>query len=126
MTLATTSTELSAVMVLVIVLLAIAGLGLIQRRIWIPASVVMLALGLCLGLVGKSAGTGEETPGTGGFTKIAELGRRVSPDLIIFVLLPPLVYEAAHRLNPRRVWKNLGVISALALPVLLLTASAVA
>ena len=121
-----TSTELSAVIALVIVLLAIAGLGLVQRRIWVPGSVAMLALGLSLGLLARSAGAGEGTPATGELSRIAAMGRRVSPDLILFVLLPPLVYEASHRLNPRRLWKNLGIISALALPVLLLTAGTVA
>ncbi|MFQ5778374.1 MAG: cation:proton antiporter, partial [Terriglobia bacterium] len=131
-------TELQAV-ILVFSLLFLAALTSIAlKRVRLPFTVAVFLLGLLLGMLAVSYGPGleagaHEAAGHGesqGFladflASLQGLGG-LSPDLILFIFLPPLIYESAFALDARKLLKNLGPILTLAIPALLLSTVIVA
>ncbi len=99
---------LDAVRIVVALLAAAALTGLVVRRLRIPYSVSLVVLGLLAGSL-LPAGAVE-----------------VTPELVLLVLLPGLVFEAALRLEPVELRRSLGWMVLLAAPGVLISAAIVA
>jgi CPA1 family monovalent cation:H+ antiporter len=50
----------------------------------------------------------------------------IDPDMVFFIFLPPLLYEAAWQVSWKEFWKFRRVITSFAFPIVILTASVVA
>ena len=94
---------------LFIVLLALAtGVALVARRTAIPNSVALVVAGLALAVA---------VPG---------VDIDISPELILAVLLPGLVFEAAYKIDLGELRRSFGIVAILAAPGVLITAAIVA
>src|SRR3989449_5034273 len=89
-------------------LIAVAVLVTIARRLGIAYPIFLVIGGLLLGLVP-------------GIPRI-----EIEPDLIFLLVLPPLLYIAAYFTPVRNLRANLGIISSLAIGLVIATALAVA
>src|SRR5690348_12760392 len=89
-------------------LVAVAAVALLTKRIRLPYTVALVIAGLIIAFV----------PGT---PKVD-----LTPDLILSVFLPMLIFEAAYNLNFQHLRENVRTISALAIPRVLVTAGVVA
>ena len=90
---------------LVIVAVAVA---LIARRSAIPYSVGLVLAGLGIAIL------------------LPDVTFRVTPELILAVLLPGLVFEAAYKIDLRELRQTFGIVVVLAAPGVLITAGVVA
>jgi CPA1 family monovalent cation:H+ antiporter len=94
------------------VLLAVAVvLGLLARRIGLPHTVVLAVVGFVAGSIGRQFGV--EIP----------LHGETFEEVVIFIFLPPLVFQAALNLSSRDFFRNLAPIMALAVPALAVSAA---
>lgn len=94
---------------LFVVLLVVAtAVALVARRSAIPYSVALVLAGLAISVV---------VPGS---------GFRATPDLILAVLLPGLVFEAAYKIELGELRRTFGIVAVLAAPGVLITAALVA
>ena len=90
----------------VLVLLAIAALvGMVARRLRLPYTLALVVAGLLLGVVHLEVLVGLE----------------LSPDLLLLLLLPPLLFEAALHLRVDNLRRDLGPVLLLAGPGVLLS-----
>jgi CPA1 family monovalent cation:H+ antiporter len=89
-------------------LVVVAGVALVTKRIRVPYTVALVVAGLGLALI----------PGVPHI--------ELTPDLILAVFLPVLVFEAAYNIQIGHLRENLRSITALAIPGVLLTAGIVA
>ena len=89
-------------------LVAVAVVAIVTKRIRMPYTVALVVAGLTLALV----------PGTPSIM--------LTPELILAVFLPTLIFEAAYNLDFRHLRENLRPITILAIPGVLLTVSIVA
>ena len=90
-------------------LVAVAAIGgLLAVRRSVPFSVALLLAGIAIGAV--------LPPGT----------IPVSSDLILAVLIPGLVFEAAYKLDTTELWTTNQIVAVLAVPGVLITAAVVA
>ncbi len=126
MLLASASPELAAVTVVVLVLLVASLLAMLpRRRLRLPFTVAVMLAGFLLGALIRAASDGAAQPAHPGvladLAHLLDVGGSLSPALILFVLLPPLVFESAYALDARLLLKNLAPIALLAAPVLLLS-----
>ncbi|MCU0486602.1 MAG: Na+/H+ antiporter [Anaerolineales bacterium] len=88
---------------LIIELLLIVSLvAIIVRRLQVPYTVALVIVGLLL-------------------TAQSQLKIELTPELILALFVPPLVFEAAFHLNLNELRRNLGVILLLAVPGVILT-----
>ncbi len=95
--------EFLAVEELVIVLLLVATLvAVVARRVRLPYTVTLVVVGLFISIA-------------------SPLDLNVTPELILFLFIPPLVYEAAFHLNYRLLRENLLPVLILAVPGVLVT-----
>jgi Na+:H+ antiporter len=104
----TGGSTLEAIRILVALLAAAALAGVAIRWLRIPYSVALVAIGLIAGIL-LPAGAIE-----------------VTPELVLLVLLPGLVFEAALRLHPEHLRQTLGWMVLLAAPGVLVSAVVVA
>lgn len=96
----------------VVVLLLVSALTLTLSRRWrLPFTVLLVVVGVLLGLLAEH--------GPALLRPLAE--HEVSPDVILFVFLPTLIFESAFNLDARLVRRNLTPILTLAVPGLLLS-----
>jgi len=96
----------------IIVLLLIAATTLaISKRIHLPFSVLLVIVGICV------ASLIDYYPDT--FSTLQGIG--ISPDLILYVFLPTLIFESAYSLDARQLWHNLLPVIVLAVPGLLIS-----
>jgi CPA1 family monovalent cation:H+ antiporter len=86
-------------------------LGLLARRIGLPHTVVLAVLGFVAGAVGRALGL--EIP----------LHGETFEEVVIFIFLPPLVFQAALNLSSRDFFRNLLPILVLAVPALVVSAA---
>jgi CPA1 family monovalent cation:H+ antiporter len=93
--------------VLIVLLLAVAGLGAVALRLNVPYPIVLVVGGLGLGFV----------PGLPHV--------QLQPELVLVVFLPPLLYGAAFFANLRDLKADLRVIALLAVGLVIFTAAAV-
>ncbi len=94
---------------LFVLLVAIAtGVALVARRAALPYSVALVLAGLALALYSPVQGF------------------EVTPDLILAVLLPGLVFEAAYKIDALELRRIFNIVAVLAAPGVVLTAGIVA
>jgi CPA1 family monovalent cation:H+ antiporter len=94
--------------VFALALLAAALLGIVGHRLHLPYAVLLVVAGLAVGLV-----PGLPVP-------------RLEPELLLFAFLPPLLFDAAFRLDARWLAKLRRMVLLLAVPGVIVTAIAVA
>ena len=95
----------------ILLLLLLASLAAITlTRVRFPYTVGLVLLGLLLGSLANQAP---------GFEIIKTLN--LSHDLILFVFVPPLIFESAINLDGRLLWRNLSPVLVLAAPGLLIS-----
>lgn len=104
----TGGSTLEAIRILVALLAAAALAGVAIRWLRIPYSVALVAIGLIAGVLLPAGAI------------------QVTPELVLLVLLPGLVFEAALRLHPEHLRRTLGWMVLLAAPGVLLSAVVVA
>lgn len=108
----------------VVVIIAILALAVgaatrgFSQRTGFPYTIAILLLGLGTGIAIKHT-HGEE--GVAGLLHILSAGSEISPNLIIFVFLPALVFESAFALDVYGFRRNLGAVLTLAIPALLVS-----
>ena len=107
-----TDAEIPGAIELLVGLLGLAAfVAIVVRRLRVPYTVALVIAGLLVGLAAGAAG----------FPPID-----VSPDLVLLVLLPGLVFEAAYRLRITELRRWFGGLVLLAIPGVLISASIVA
>jgi CPA1 family monovalent cation:H+ antiporter len=105
--------EIVQVIELFVGLLGIAALvAILAQRIRVPDTVALVLVGLGIGLLGKGAGLAT--------------GIVVTPQLVLLVLLPGLVFDAAYRLRVVELRRWATALLLLAIPGVLVTAGVVA
>lgn len=82
--------------------------GLITTRLSMPYSLALIVAGLAIGVWVPHGAVG------------------VTPDLILMVLIPGLVFEAAYKLNIQELRRTSGIVTVLAVPGVVITATLVA
>src|SRR5678816_1598276 len=92
----------------VTLILIILGLVMLANRIRIAYPIVLVLGGLLLSFTAR-------------FANIT-----IDPELIFFIFLPPLLYEAAWQVSWKEFWKWRRVITSFAFPVVILTSCVVA
>jgi len=85
-------------------------LGTFAERVRVPVTVVLVVVGFVASWVG----------GTFGFSNPLE--GEVFEEVVVFLFLPVLVFEAAYGLSTRAFFRNLGPILVLAIPAVLISA----
>jgi CPA1 family monovalent cation:H+ antiporter len=99
-------TEIALLLLLLIACLAAIAL----KRLRFPFTVGLVIIGLVAGWLGN------QIPGLAILQKIT-----LSHELILFLFVPPLVFESALNMNSRMLFRNLGPVAMLAVPGLLLS-----
>lgn len=99
---------LTAIRLFVGLVTAAALVALVVRRIAIPYSVALVLLGLAVALAFPARGF------------------EVTPELVLAVLLPGLVFEAAYKIDLTDLRRSFGGIALLAAPGVIITAAVVA
>ncbi len=114
--------EFTVVLIAGLALLVGAATRLFSARTHFPFTIAMLLLGIGVGVAVREAG-GESGQG---FLQLINQGALISPDLIIFVFLPALVFESAYAIEVNEFRKNVGAVLLLAVPALVMSTVAVA
>ncbi len=91
------------VRLLAAMLAMVAGLALIARRSGLPETVILVLAGLVVSEVGWG------------------LSQPLQPDIILYLFLPPLLFEAAFRLDLRLLRQSIGPVLVLAVPGVVLS-----
>ena len=92
----------------IVLILIIVGLVMMAQKLRVAYPIVLVLGGLLLSF-------------TGGFPTVA-----IDPDLVFFIFLPPLLYEAAWQTSWKEFWKWRRVIMSFAFPIVILTSTVVA
>lgn len=106
--------EFKVVFVTFFILIIGAFLRSVAAKFRFPYTIGLLLAGLCVGFLVKFGGEG-----LGFFLAAEELV--LSPDLIIFVFLPALIFESSFALDAHVFRRNIGTILTVAGPALLLS-----
>jgi CPA1 family monovalent cation:H+ antiporter len=95
----------------VALLLIAAAILAATKRIKLPFTVLLVVVGMGLSWVAN------------GFAPLKEAlqGLKLSPDIILYVFLPTLIFEAAFNLDGRQLRRSLGQVLTLAVPGLLVS-----
>jgi CPA1 family monovalent cation:H+ antiporter len=100
----------------IITLLVIAGAArLVTNKLRFPFSVLLFLIGIALAVL---------SPRVPALTSVTQLS--ISPDLVLVVFLPTLVFDSAMHLNVREVRKSIGPIMVLAVLGLMVSAVVIA
>ncbi len=110
-------TEFTVVFIACVTLALGAATRLIARRTSFPYTIAMLLLGLATGLALKAMGP--DGPGMD-VLGVLTSGANITPHLIIFAFLPALVFESAFALDVYAFRKNIGAVTLLAVPALII------
>lgn len=104
---------LSETVLLFMGLLAIAMVAAsFAGRIPIPFTVILVGIGMALGVASQQ------------FEPLAVLQHlRLTPDMVLFIFLPALIFESGYNLDARQLIKDIVPILTLAVPALLLSAT---
>ena len=98
----------------VLIIVAILGVGFVATRLseWLrlPHSVFLVVLGLAAGWAMRSFDPAFITPLTANF-----------PEIILYVLLPPLIFESAYNIDLKALQRDLVPVTALAVVGLILS-----
>lgn len=106
------ATILQAMRVFVALLGVAAVVAIVSRPLRLPYSVALVLVGLFAGIVATAIGPGTEIV--------------VPPEIVLAVLLPGLVFEAAYRLELDRLRRMVGHLALLTVPGVLISAAVVA
>ncbi len=106
------ATILGAMRVFVALLGVAAVVAIVSRPLRMPYSVALVLVGLFAGIVATAIGPGTEIV--------------VPPEIVLAVLLPGLVFEAAYRLELDRLRPMVGHLALLTVPGVLISAAVVA
>jgi CPA1 family monovalent cation:H+ antiporter len=99
------------IVVIVVELLFMASLvALVSKRLRFPFTIGLVIIGLLTGWVSKSIPV---------LHPLSEL--RLTPDVVVFVFLPMLLFQAAFTLDARSLLKNVFAVYMLAVPALLIS-----
>ena len=101
-------TTIDVVRLIVALITVAALLALAVRRLPVPYSVALVIFGLAASLV------------------VHDPELRVNPEIVLFVLLPGLIFEAAYRLDLHDLRRTFGGVALLAVPGVVISAAAVA
>ena len=82
----------------------------LARNLPIPYTVFLVVLGVFLSTLAGSV------PGLGALQEF-----QLTPDLVLFIFLPALIFESALNLDPRRLLKDIAPIFILAVPALVVS-----
>jgi CPA1 family monovalent cation:H+ antiporter len=82
----------------VISLIVIVSVALVARQVQLPYTLALVVIGLVLGVLDL----------------IPEI--ELTPDLILLLFLPPLLFEASYNLDAGHLWRELPAIALLAVP----------
>src|SRR5437660_7210684 len=97
-------TDIATIVRLLVILLLIALMVIfITRRLAVPYTLGLVIVGLLIGIFGRISGV------------------RLTPDLVLFVFLPALLFEGSWSIQVERLRKNWLIIFLLAVPGLLLS-----
>lgn len=118
------SPEVGIVLIVCVTLAIGAALRTYAERFRVPYTIAMLLVGLGIGLIAARFGPGGGAEAEGLISLLSTAGS-ASPDLIILIFLPVLVFESAFALEAHALQKNLGAVVVLAGPALLLSTGAV-
>lgn len=103
------------IVVLVMGLLFLTTLvSLLAKKTRLPFTVLLVVIGVVLGVVSRHI---EPLQGLGHY--------QLSPDIILYVFLPALIFESAFNLDSRQLIKNLLPIVTLAIPTLLISTAVI-
>src|ERR1041384_7847495 len=92
----------------VYLILIILALVMIANRLRLAYPIVLVLGGLALSFTGK-------------FSNIT-----IDPQLIFFIFLPPLLYEAAWQVSWKEFWRWRRLIASFAFPIVIITACVIA
>ena len=92
----------------VFLILIILALVMIANKLWLAYPIVLVIGGLALSL-------------TSAFSQVT-----IDPELVFFIFLPPLLYEAAWQVSWKEFWKWRRVITSFAFPIVIITSCVVA
>lgn len=102
---------ISEIVLITMALLAIAMLAAgISRNLPIPYTVFLVIIGVAIGGVARSSASLEPL-----------LEFHLTPELVLFLFLPALIFESAFNLDARQLLKDIVPVLALAIPALLLS-----
>lgn len=96
--------------IIALLIIAVAVLAM-AKKLRLPYTVILVIIGIALAQFAASAKYG--------IPILHELA--ISPDLILYVFLPTLIFDSALHLDPRSLRRNISPILALAVPGLLLS-----
>lgn len=102
---------LSEIILIIMGLLTVAMIAAgICKNLPIPYTVFLVIVGILLGSVARS------------WPQLAQLQEfQLTPDIVLFLFLPALIFESAFNLDARQMVKDLGPILSLAIPALLMS-----
>ncbi len=103
-----TSGGFLAIELFVVLVIVATAVALLSRRSALPYSVALVLAGLGIAVLFPNAHI------------------EITPDLILVVLLPGLVFEAAYKIDLRELRRTFGIVVVLAAPGVLITAGVVA
>jgi len=102
---------LSEAILIIMGLLTIAMLAAgVCRNLPIPYTVILVILGIILGSLARSNASMHVL-----------LDFQLTPDIVLFLFLPALIFESAFNLNARQLVKDLFPVLVLAVPALLIS-----
>lgn len=110
--------EFTIVVIVGVCLVAGAATRVLSQRTGVPHTIALLVLGF---LVGGGVELGGDAAHHDALHHALQLGVQISPNLIIFVFLPALVFESAFAMEVYGFRRNLGAILVLAVPALLVS-----
>lgn len=92
----------------VLLILIILGLVMVANRLHVAYPIVLVAGGLALSVVSR-------------FSSLT-----IDPELVFFIFLPPLLYEAAWQVSWKQFWKWRRLITGFAFPIVIITSCVIA
>jgi CPA1 family monovalent cation:H+ antiporter len=108
------SSTLGLVMVILALMLTASLTAVASRRLRLPFTILLVLIGLGLGAGAR---------GTHALEPL--LSFKLTPDVVLFVFLPVLLFESAFNLDARRLMKNALPVAMLAIPGLLISTALV-
>jgi len=102
---------ISEIVLITMALLTVAMLAAgYSRNLPIPFTVILVVIGVVIGAVARSSPS---------LTPLLEF--RLTPELVLFLFLPALIFESAFNLDARQLLKDIVPVLALAIPALLIS-----
>ena len=92
--------------------------SMLTKRVKLPLTVALVVLGLGVSVLAQRPELWPEP-----LAPLVEFlrGIRLTPDLILFIFVPTLIFESAYNLDVRQLLRNLGPIATLAVPGLIIS-----